>query len=142
MSQSELVAVESSQIINTQIERLWAEVANFSNVAAWHPDVTESRLEDGNTGESGNNVGVIRIIKLRNGAVLRERLVAIDPAAHSYTYSVLDGQLPLRNHVSSLTMRAVDANCTEVTWKASFVPAGAPPDALADGVRSGVLELG
>src|SRR5215470_13204166 len=105
MSQSEPVTVESSRIINAPIEKLWAEVADFNNLPAWHPDVTESRLEDGNSAGPGNNVEVIRVIRLRNGNVLRERLVAIDHVGHSYIYSAIDGQLPLKDHVSSLSMR-------------------------------------
>jgi hypothetical protein len=50
--------------------------------------------------------------------------------------------LPLKNHISSVSMRTVDEHHTEVTWKASFEPAGAPADALVEGVRSTVLELG
>ena len=66
----------------------------------------------------------------------------MDPKAHRYEYSVLDGQLPLKEHISSVNMRATDALHTEVIWKASFEPAGAPGEVLADGIRSGVLELG
>jgi uncharacterized protein YndB with AHSA1/START domain len=29
------VTVEASRIIDAPVERLWAEVANFNNVAAW-----------------------------------------------------------------------------------------------------------
>lgn len=142
MARSNKVTLEVSRIIDAPIDRLWAEVGDFNNIAAWHPDVTQSHLEDVAAQPTGSNAGAIRVLTLRNGTVLRERLVALDPNAHRYTYSVLDGQLPLKNHISSLTMRPVDAHRTEVTWSASFVPAGAPPDALADGVRSGVLELG
>jgi hypothetical protein len=39
-------------------------------------------------------------------------------------------------------MRTDDEHHTEVTWKASFEPAGAPADALVEGVRSTVLVLG
>jgi hypothetical protein len=138
--QSNRVSVEASRIINAPAERLWAEVANFNNVAAWHPDVTESHLQD--AGASGSNPGEVRVIKLQNGTVLRERLVAIEPEVHRYEYSVLDGQLPLKDHISSVSMRAIDVRRTEVIWKASFEPAGAPADALADGVRSGVMDLG
>ncbi len=62
--QSNLVTVESSLIIDAPVARVWAEVANFNNVAAWHPDVTESQLEAEATGHSP---GEIRSIKLRNG---------------------------------------------------------------------------
>ena len=33
-----------------------AEVANFNNVAKWHPDVTESRLKGDATGTVAGNV--------------------------------------------------------------------------------------
>ena len=136
------VTVEASRIIDAPIDRLWAEVADFNNIAAWHPDVTQSHLENASAGPAGAHAAEIRVLTLRNGTVVRERLVAIDHKGHRYTYSVLDGQLPLKNHISSMAMRPLDAHRTEVTWSASFVPAGAPGDALADGVRSGVLELG
>ncbi len=139
---SDRITVEASQIIDAPIDRLWAEVADFNHVSVWHPDVTESQLETTNTGTAVEDPGVIRIIKLRNGTRVRERLIAIDPEKHRYVYSVLDGQFPLKDHLSSLSMRAVDAHRTEVTWNASFVPVDAPADALAEGVRSGVLELG
>lgn len=140
--QSNRVSVEASRTINAPIDRLWAEVANFNNVAVWHPDVTESHLWDAGAGTTGYEPGEVRVIRLRNGTVIRERLVRIDPVAHRYEYSVLDGQLPLKNHLSSMSMRAVDDLRTEVSWEASFEPVGAPADVLGEGVRSSVLELG
>lgn len=133
------VSVSASRTIDAPVERLWAEVANFNDVAKWHPDVTESRLEADATGTAAGNV---RAIRLRDGTVVRERLLAIDPDRHEYVYSVLDGQLPLKAHRSSVAMRRLDAGRTEVTWEASFEPVGVPADALAAGVKSGVLELG
>jgi len=140
--ESNRVTVEASRIINAPLDHLWAEVANFNNVAAWHPDVTESQLQEESEGTTCSKPGDVRVLKLRNGNVLRERLVAIDSRAHRYEYSVLDGQLPLKNHISSLSMQAIDAVHTEVTWNAFFEPVGAPADVLANGVRSSVLELG
>jgi hypothetical protein len=137
--QSNRITIEASQIVEAPIDRLWAEVSNFGNVAAWHPDVTESHLEAGAT---GLHPGDIRAITLRDGTSLRERLVSIEPDSYRYAYSVLDDQLPLKGHLSWVTMQAVGAQRTKVTWTASFEPAGAPADALADGVRSSVLELG
>jgi uncharacterized protein YndB with AHSA1/START domain len=133
------VSVSAGRTIDASIERVWAEVANFNNVAQWHPDVTESRLEANAT---GTVAGDVRAIRLRDGTAVRERLVAIDPDRHEYTYSVLDGQLPLKAHRSSVAMRRLDPDRTEVTWEASFEPVGVAADVLAAGVKSGVLELG
>ena len=88
------------------------------------------------------NPGDVRSIRLRNGSVIRERLVTIDQVQHQYVYSVLDGQIPVKAHRSSVTMQALNAHQTAVSWEASFEPAGAPADLLAAGVKSGVLELG
>jgi hypothetical protein len=99
----------------------------------------ESRLEAEATGTVAGNV---RAIRLRDGTAVRECLIAIDPDRHEYVYSVLDDQLPLKAHRSSVAMRRLDGGRTEVTWEASFEPVGVPADALAAGVKSGVLELG
>jgi uncharacterized protein YndB with AHSA1/START domain len=133
------VSVSASRVIDAAIERVWAEVANFNNVAKWHPDVIGSRLEADATGTVAGNV---RAIRLRDGTAVRERLLAIDPDRHEYVYSVLDGQLPLKAHQSSVAMRRLDAGRTEVIWEASFEPVGVPADTLAASVKSGVLELG
>src|SRR5258708_3136466 len=41
MSPGRQVEVESSGIIDAPLEKLWDLVSDFSNVAHWHPDVTE-----------------------------------------------------------------------------------------------------
>src|SRR5580700_558448 len=45
MSPGRRVEVESSGIIDAPLERLWDLVSDFSNLAHWHPDVAECRLE-------------------------------------------------------------------------------------------------
>lgn len=137
---SNRVSVEASRIINAPVDRLWAEVANFDKVAAWHPDVAESQWEG--AAHAGGKPGDIRALKLRNGTIVRERLIEMDSATRRYQYSVLDGRLPLKNHLSTMTMRALDPRRTQVTWEASFEPDGISAEALAEGVRSSVLELG
>jgi hypothetical protein len=94
------------------------------------------------TGAQGTDTGDTRTIRLRDGATLKERLIELDDAAHRFTYSVLDGQLPLKAHVSTVTMSPVGTSLTEVRWIASFEPGGAPAAALAQAVREGVLEFG
>jgi 8-hydroxy-5-deazaflavin:NADPH oxidoreductase len=133
------VHVKTSRIIDAPIETLWAKVANFQNVVNWHPDVTESSLLDAAT---GTEPGDKRQIQLRDGTLVREKLLAIDTDLHRYTYSVDDGQLPLRDHMSTVSMLALNDNSTEVIWTASFRPVGIPAADLANGVRSGVIELG
>lgn len=63
MSPGRRVEVESSGIIDDPLEKLWDLVSDFSNVANWHPNVTECRLESG----SARQAGAVRSVRLRNG---------------------------------------------------------------------------
>ena len=63
MSPGRRVEVESSGIIDAPLEKLWDLVSDFSNLAHWHPDVTECRLESG----SARQAGAVRSVRLRNG---------------------------------------------------------------------------
>jgi len=53
MSPGRRVEVESSGRIDAPLERLWDLVSDFSNLAHWHPDVTECRLESGSSRQAG-----------------------------------------------------------------------------------------
>ena len=67
MSPGRRVEVESSGIIDAPLEKLWDLVSDFSNLAHWHPDVTECRLESG----SARQAGAVRSVRLRNGISIR-----------------------------------------------------------------------
>ena len=138
MSADDSVEVESSGVIDAPLESVWRIVSDFENLATWHPDVTETRLESG----SGQEPGAVRHLRLRNGAEIRERLVAISPRDHFYTYSVIESPLPIRDHESTVRFRPVDHSRTQVNWTAQFVVAGGDAKALAAGVKAAVLDLG
>jgi hypothetical protein len=130
MSLGNRIEVASSGVIDAPTEEVWNLVSDFNNVGRWHPDVTESRLESG----SGREAGAVRSVRLRNGMSIRERLVAISPEDHFYKYSVIESPLPIREHESVVQFTPLGKSQTKVTWT--------DPQALADGVKAGVLDLG
>src|ERR1700730_2960064 len=132
------IGVESLGVIDEPIENLWRLVSDFNNVAQWHPDVTESRLESG----SGKEAGAVRSVRLRNGITIRERLLAISTQDHFYTYSVIESPLPIRDHESTVRFTSLNDSQTRVNWTASFVVIEGDAKAFADGVKAGVLDLG
>jgi hypothetical protein len=106
MSPDRRVEVESSGIIDAPLEKLWDLVSDFSNVAHWHPDVTECRLESG----SARQAGAVRSGRLRNGISIRERLLAISPQDRFCTYSVIESPLPIRDHESTVRFKPSTAH--------------------------------
>jgi Polyketide cyclase / dehydrase and lipid transport len=135
---SEQVHVEQAEVIDASIGELWELVANFNNITSWHPDVASSQLEHG----SGMEAGSIRALHLRDGTPVREQLLAISAAEHSYSYSVIESPLPLKNHSSTVQFEPVAANRTRVIWRADFEADGADPGELASGVKSSVIAAG
>lgn len=98
----------------------------------------ECYLESG----SGQQAGAVRKIRLRNGISIRERLLAISPEGHFYTYAVIESPLPIREHESTLRFTSLNNSQTEVKWTAKFIVVEGEPKALANGVKAGVLDLG
>jgi hypothetical protein len=133
------VEVESSGVIDAPLENLWQLLSDFNNIAQWHPDVAESHLESG----TGREAGSVRSIRLRNGISVRERLLAISPQDHSYRYSVIESPLPIRDHESTVRLASLNNSQThQMTWTAKFEVIEGDPKAVANDVRTGVLDLG
>jgi len=132
------VEVESSGVIDASLESVWNLVSDFNSVARWHPDVTESRLESGKAREAG----AVRLVHLRNGMAIRERLVAISPEDHFYKYAVIESPLPLREHESTVRFIPINESRTQVTWTARFEVIAGDAKAFGEAVKTGVLDLG
>jgi hypothetical protein len=135
---SKRIEVESSGVIDAPLDNLWQLLSDFNIVAQWRPDVTESHLESG----SGREAGSVRSVRLRNGISIRECLLAISPQDHSYRYSVIESPLPIRDHESTVRLVSLSSMQTQMTWTAKFEVIEGDSKALADGVRTGVLDLG
>ena len=132
------VHIEHAEIIDASVDALWRLVSDFNNVARWHPDVVDSRIETG----TGTKPGEVRAIRLRDGTQLKERLLSISSVDHAYSYSVIDAPLPLRNHRSTVRFDPLDSARTRVTWTADFDAVDVDPDELASGVKSSVIVAG
>jgi mxaD protein len=113
-------------------------VSNFDNIEHWHPDVIASPLESG----TGTDAGSVRNLRLRSGMSIREQLLAISPEDHYYKYSVIESPIPIRDHESLVRFTRINESQSRVTWIAEFSVTDGDAAALANGVKTGVIELG
>lgn len=132
--------VFASTVIPAPVDQIWGFLRDFARVDAWHPDVVSATIEGL---DSGLQVGHERTITLRDGSVMRERLLALDDVRHSYTYSLVESPLPVSEHSSTVALFPVTTdNATFVSWSADFVIDGGEPEGLVDGVRDQVMIAG
>jgi uncharacterized protein YndB with AHSA1/START domain len=135
-----MLRVTRSTIVDAPIESVWEVLRDFNSHDRWHPAVAHSHIEGG---EAPDQVGCVRNFHLRDGAHIREQLIALSDTDHISTYCILDATVPLQRYVATVHLRPVtDGNRTFWHWQSTFdTPRGREAE-LADMVGRGVYEAG
>ncbi len=127
-----MTKVSMSTKLNVPAAKVWEVVGRFNALSDWHPAVEKSELE----GE-GTTRGTIRRLSLAGGGSIVERLENIDETAHRYTYSILQGPLPVANYTATIRVtEAPDAKSCTVEWSSEFDPAGGPESEAVKAIES------
>ena len=110
--------VEYSQVIDGDTDRVWNVVKKFGGLAKWHPAIAESSVDND---KPDGMVGCIRKLKLRDGAMLRERLLSVDDRKLTLCYNFEESPLPLDNYVGTVKLaRLSNQPRTFISWSSSF----------------------
>ena len=112
---------------------VWQLIGGFGSLPDWLPYIPSSELgEGGRTRRLGNP----------DGDIIVERLVALDDAARSYTYAILEAPFPVTDYLSTLrVLPAADGSGSRVEWSGQFTPQGVS-DADAEQLFRGIYEDG
>ncbi|MFE5791599.1 SRPBCC family protein [Streptomyces sp. NPDC056503] len=109
--------LERSLVIAADPDAVWALAGGFATLADWHPHLPPATLEDGADPEAP---GAVRVFTLDGAVVARERLLAHEPAARRYRYTLLDPRaLPVEEYVATLAVRPHPEGA-EVRWSAVY----------------------
>ena len=128
------LSVQREMAIDRAPATVWKMVGDFNALDVWHPAVTRSTA-------TGTAPGATRLLTLGNGATISEKLLARDPARHSYSYAILKSPLPVKNYKSTLQLSPTPDGKTLMRWSSTFEAAGAD-DAKAQEVIQGIYDAG
>ena len=113
-----MAEVYVSSVISAPAAAVWRVVRDFNGLPAWTPFVAESRIEQS---MAADQVGCIRNFRLKDGGVIRERLLALSDYDMTCTYSILESPMGVENYIATLALAPVtDGNATFASWKAEF----------------------
>jgi hypothetical protein len=112
-------------------DAVWTKIGDFCGISNWHPAIEKCVLSAD---------GKMRTLSLKGGGTVVEKLETRDDAGHSYSYSIVDGPLPVANYVSTLSV-AKDGAGSVVTWGGKYDAKGAS-DADAKKTMDGVYQAG
>lgn len=106
---------DESVVIDASIEKTWAVLKNFDQIANWHPDVTSSK------GDGKNESDGVRTLTLANGELV-ESLDYYSEKDHEFNYRLKTENtdaFPASSYTTSIQL-IVDGDKTLVKWKSRF----------------------
>lgn len=112
-------------------DAVWTKIGDFCGISNWHPAIEKCVLSAD---------GKMRTLSLKGGGTIVEKLENRDDAGHSYSYSIVDGPLPVANYVSTISV-AKDGAGSVVTWSGKYDAKGAS-DADSKKTMDGVYQAG
>jgi Polyketide cyclase / dehydrase and lipid transport len=126
-----MAKVYVSCVINAPASTVWQVVRNFNALPDWTPFVADSRIEQN---MPPDQVGCIRNFRLKDGGLIRERLLGLSDYDMSCTYAILESPMGVENYIAVLALTPVtDGNVTFAEWTADF---DAAPEREEELVRS------
>jgi hypothetical protein len=126
-------AIESSIKASSaaSADAVWAKIGDFCGISNWHPAIEKCALSAD---------GKMRTLSLKGGGTVVEKLEKWDDAAHSYSYSIVEGPLPVANYMSTISV-AKDGAGSTLTWSGKYDAKGAS-DADSKKTMDGVYQAG
>ena len=119
--------------IGASADQVWALIADFGAIDRYSPMVERCRVE----GPDG--VGQRRVLSLSNGTITISRLEAIDHAARTLTYRILETKLPLDDYTSTMRVEPRGGTACEVIWTSRFLPKDATLEEATRFLDEGLL---
>src|SRR5271170_5684589 len=84
--------------INASADKVWAATKDFNGLNTWHPAVATDEIVEG----KNNTVGAVRLLTLKGGGTIKEKLLRFDAPGRSFKYAILEGVLPVSDYTSTL----------------------------------------
>ncbi|MFK7965881.1 MAG: SRPBCC family protein [Burkholderiaceae bacterium] len=135
-----MALVFTSSIIDAPVPAVWAIIRDFNALPAWHPLITESRIEHR---KQADQVGCVRNFRAKDLGQIREQLLSLSDYDFSFSYAILESPMPLTDYVATVRLHPVtDGNRTFGEWSARFECAPDEEATLVSNIGRDVFQAG
>lgn len=129
-----------STVIRAAVQEVWPLFRDFGKLATWHPLIADCQIE---SNHPPDQVGCVRSFHLADGALFREKLLALNDLETCLSYAIESSPLPMENYVATMKLtRITDGDFTFVSWSSSFDCPPANQDELMELVQDEVYAAG
>ena len=107
-----------SQTVDIQAPagKVWDAAKNFDQLNTWLPPVAKDEIVEG----QNNTVGAVRLLTLKDGGTVKEKLLGYNPAARTFRYAIVESVLPVSHYTSVVTVKSAGKGKSTVTWSGRF----------------------
>jgi mxaD protein len=102
--------------IQASAGKVWDTVKNFDQLNTWLPPVAKDEIVEG----QNNTVGAVRLLTLKDGGTVKEKLLAYTPAARTFRYMIVESVLPVSHYTSVVTVKSAGKGKSTITWSGRF----------------------
>jgi mxaD protein len=102
--------------IDASASKVWNAAKDFNGLNTWHPAVATDEIVEG----KNNTVGAVRLLTLKGGGTIKEKLLVFNPAGRTFKYAILEGVVPVSDYKSTFTVKALGKEKSSVTWSGHF----------------------
>jgi mxaD protein len=96
--------------------KVWDAAKNFDQLNTWLPPVAKDEIVEG----QNNTVGAVRLLTLKDGGTVKEKLLAYSPASRTLRYRIVESVLPVSHYTSVFTVKSAGKGKSTVTWSGRF----------------------
>lgn len=96
--------------------KVWDAAKNFDQLNTWLPPVAKDEIVEG----QNNTVGAVRLLTLKDGGTVKEKLLAYTPSARTFRYQIVESVLPVSHYTSVFTVKSAGHGKSTVTWSGRF----------------------
>lgn len=124
-----MLSVSEAAELNVPADVVWKTLGDFGAADRYLDLVERCELQR-------NGGSVERLLHLRGGGLVHERLVLACPQDRALRYTIVDSPLPVADYVSTVRVDAIDGDRCLVSWSATFDPRGAGEEQARDAVAA------
>jgi mxaD protein len=102
--------------IDASAGKVWAAAKNFDGLNTWHPALAKDEIVSG----TNNTVGAVRLLTLKDGGTIKEKLLAFNAAGRTFKYAILEGVIPVSDYTSTFSVKSAGKGKATVSWSGHF----------------------
>ncbi len=116
MAAAPVLRTSKTVTIDASAYKVWHTARDFNALHTWHPGLASDEIVEG----TNNTVGAVRLLTLKGGGTIKEKLLAFDEQAHSFKYAILESVLPVSDYTCIFVVKSLGKRKSSAVWSGRF----------------------